>query len=332
MGLFGKNKKKQTNAEEPVLQQDHNKEDFATRPGGIFIVHLLMNKPCKMPEPEKILSVMKKHVGKVEWCTDDKEEISTAAKYYPISIVAKDHPVEYVDGTIAPPFFQIAECMEFDEKRVIDDLSRTQFWNHKEDYEQILSRCHYNVMATDFMAGELPAQKRADLDMDYMEALVELFPECEAVYFRNSGNLYLAEEIRTHQIPRENRYVHFAVNVRFFNVQGKEDKVIDTLGMSLLKLPDLQYHFRPQPSEDDTRQMDPNWVVHHAYNMATYILKNSPSVNERFIIKNGETIDGIREGQLAPDIFWRCQYEDALIQPRRLVLDICMNEYAAGER
>ncbi len=34
--------------------------------------------------------------------------------------------------------------------------------------------------------------------------------------------------------------------------------MVDTLGMSVLSLPDLQYHFHG---------MDPNAVVNHAYNM-----------------------------------------------------------------
>ena len=37
--------------------------------------------------------------------------------------------------------------------------------------------------------------------------------------------------------------------------------LIDTVGMSTLFLPDLQYHFH---------NMDPNWVVNHAYNVASY--------------------------------------------------------------
>ena len=35
----------------------------------------------------------------------------------------------------------------------------------------------------------------------------------------------------------------FGVNVRFFNIEGTEDMLIDTVGMSTLFLPDLQYHF-----------------------------------------------------------------------------------------
>ena len=37
--------------------------------------------------------------------------------------------------------------------------------------------------------------------------------------------------------------------------------LIDTVGMSTLFLPDVQYHFHG---------MDPNWVVNHAYNLTSY--------------------------------------------------------------
>ena len=37
-------------------------------------------------------------------------------------------------------------------------------------------------------------------------------------------------------------------------------------------------------------------------------------------------------GMIVQDIQWKCQYEDALIQPARIVMDVCMGEYAAGNR
>lgn len=92
---------------------------------------------------------------------------------------------------------------------------------------------------------------------------------------------------------------------------------MDTLGMGTLFFPDLQYHFHG---------MDPNWVINHAYNVASYILESNNPIN------NGETIDGISDGMLSRKIQWKCQYEDALIQPPRTVLDIHMGEHAAGNR
>ena len=72
--------------------------------------------------------------------------------------------------------------------------------------------------------------------------------------------------------------------------------------------------------------MDPNWVVNHAYNVASYILANDNP------IEDGETVDGVEDGQMSRDVQWKCRYEDALIQPPRAVLDINMGEYAAGNR
>lgn len=43
--------------------------------------------------------------------------------------------------------------------------------------------------------------------------------------------------------------------------------LIDTLGMGTLFLLDIQYHFH---------DMEPDWLVNHAYDAASYILKMIP--------------------------------------------------------
>lgn len=324
MGIFGKKKKKEENKEEDkTIQQDLNKDDPTARPGGVFMVHLLMKEKCEAPDKKQLLSIMEKHLGEIECISFDEQFVGMAAKRY---------SAKFKDGVAVPPQLMVMPCAEFDEN-IIDDFRRSQFWRHKDDYRQILSRCPYSVMATDMLAGGLSAKERAEFDMDFVEALVDLYPECEAVYFLNSGTLFLAEEIRHHDIPKKNRFIYFAMNVRLFNIQGSESKIVDTLGLSLLRLPDLQYHFQVQPSGEGTMEMDVNWVVDHAYNTAAYLLEYDNAADDgEFFIKDGETIGGIRDGEIVWDIFWKCHYEDAMIQPMRLVLDICMNEYAAGNR
>ena len=49
-------------------------------------------------------------------------------------------------------------------------------------------------------------------------------------------------------------------------------------------------------------------------------------------IDDGQTIAGLENGDLSPDIKWVVQYEDSLIQPVRAVIDINMGEYASGTR
>ena len=93
--------------------------------------------------------------------------------------------------------------------------------------------------------------------------------------------------------------------------------IIDTVGMSTLFLPDLQYHFHG---------INPNLVVNHARNLASYILAHDNP------ILDGETVDGVQNGQMSRNVQWKCHYEEALIQPAREVLDIHMGDNASGNR
>ena len=231
------------------------------------------------------------------------------------SFIAHDYISETNDDTL-PVMLLISECAEF-EPNSIDDFRRGQMWDCLSDRDRILSECKYQISASDKLGGGLPSKERANMLMDYLEALVELYPQCEAVYNLNSGKLIMADDIRKKEITGVDRFIRYAVNARFFNIYGTEDCVVDTLGLSLLYIEDLQYHFH---------DIDPNLVVNHAYNLASYLLNNDNPM------KDGDTVDGIRNGRIVQDIQWKCQYEDALIQPARAVLDICMGKYAAGYR
>ncbi len=299
--MFGK--KKKNVAQDGVYQQDLEQE--GARPGMVFMMQLLMKEKCPVPAKQEMQRVMQAHLGDVECFSHD----ATMAGF-----AVKKHLVEFEEGKV-PPQLLLMGCVESKPEN-IDDFTRSQMWDCPES-QRILEECKYQVVATDMMAAGLEYQDRANMLMDYLEALIELYPTCEAVYFYNSGKMFTAEQIRNHQIPRDSRFIYFAVNVRFFNIQGTEDMMVDTLGMSTLFLPDLQYHFHG---------MDPNWVVNHAYNVLSYIYDNNCP------IESGETIDGIVDGRMCREQQWKCWYESALIQPVREVLDICMGEYASGTR
>lgn len=288
-----------------VFQQNLNDEN-GQRPGGPFLIQMLFKEPAAMPDKEKMTAVIERHVGAVEcFCHDEK----TAG------FAALDHIAEFKDGKV-PVQLMVMGCNRF-EGEGIDAFLLSQMWDCQEDRERILWECRYQVVAIDMLAAALPSLERANLDADFLDALAELYPACEAFYFQNCGKLFLAEAVRSHRMKGPDRFVRFGVNVRFFNIQGTEDQIVDTVGMSTLFLPDLQYHFHG---------MDPNWVVNHAYNLASYILDNDNP------IKDGESVDGIENGQMSRKLQWKCRYEDALIQPPRGVLDIHMGPYASGGR
>lgn len=309
MGLFSNFKKKKPQDTRQEAKEELEKFDSTIRPGGVFMVQLLMKEKCDAPTVEGMTEILSKHLGKVEAFGDQNKEKGF------FSFAAWDYQSEFSDAKV-PVQLSIMGCEPFQADR-IDEMKRSQMWNCQEDRDRILSECKYAVTSVDMLGGGLKAQIRANMLMDYLEALLELYPTCEAVYSLNSGKLILADTIRSGQVKGLDRFIQYCVNARFFNINGTNDHVVDTLGLSLLYIEDLQYHFH---------DMDPNWVVGHAYSMASYILSNDCP------IKNGDTIDGIADGRIVQDIQWKCCFEDALIGPKRPVLDVCMGEYAAGER
>ncbi len=311
MGLFSKGKKNKPDqlnkTDKPEKAADRtSRMDALVRPGGVFLMQLLMKERCELPSAERMTEVLAGHLGRME--AVGETEVSAG-------FAAWDYQAQFQDGKV-PVQLTIGRCDEF-QADGIDEMKRSQMWDCREDRDRILSECKYHVMAHDMLGGGLPSKVRANMLMDYLDALMELFPSCEAVYFLNSGKLILADEIRAKEFAGLKRFIRFAVNVRFFNIMNTRDSVVDTLGLSLLFIEDIQYHFH---------DMDPNWVVNHAYNMASYLLENDAPM------KDGDTIDGIAEGQIVQNIQWKCHFEDALIAPERAVLDVCMGEFAAGGR
>ncbi|MBO4458327.1 MAG: DUF4261 domain-containing protein [Butyrivibrio sp.] len=297
MGFFKK--------EEKVLKQDLNQHD--NHPGMVFMIHLLMEDKCDIPEKEYMTKIMQKHLGEVDCFSHSTEMAGFAPKKYSVHFEK--------ENVTLPPHLLIMGCIDI-KQPLLDDIAKSQLWNCEES-EQILNSCKYQVVTNDMLAARLDYKDRAEMLVDYVEALVEMFPTCKAVLFENSKKMFTRDEILNCSISKESRFIYYAVNVRFFNIQGTDDMLVDTLGMSTLFLPDLQYHFH---------DMDPNSVVNHAYNMLSYIYNNENP------IKSGDTIDGIKDGKMDQNTQWTVQYEEALIQPIREVIDVNMGEYASGTR
>ena len=254
-----------------VFQQNLD-DKKGPQPGGPYLIQMLFKEPVAMPDKETMTAVMGKHFGSAECFCYDKKMAGFAAL---------DHIAEFQDGK-CPVQLMVMKCDKFKGKG-FDAFLMSQMWDCQDERERIFTECRYQVIATDMLAAALPALERANLDADFLDALAELYPTCEAFYFQNCGKLFLAEDVRSHQIF----------------------------------LPDLQYHFHG---------MDPNWVVNHAYNVASYILEHDNP------IQDGETVDGVENGQMSREIQWKCQHENALIQPPRGVVDIHMGGYASGKR
>ncbi|MBP3384628.1 MAG: DUF4261 domain-containing protein [Firmicutes bacterium] len=297
MAFFKKKKK--------TLQQDLSGP--AEQQGMVFLVHLLMEEKCILPDKDVMDNIMRKYLGNVECFSYDETMAGFAANEYTTCFEKEDSNV--------PAQLLITECTEI-KKPIMDEISYSQTWDCPES-DEILKSCRYHVVATDLLAAGLHYKDRAEMLVKYVEALVEMFPTCEAVVFETSKKMLPRETIINCDLPIESRFIYYAVNVRFFNIQDSDDMLVDSLGMSTLFMPDLQYHFH---------SMDPNFVVNHAYNVLSYLYDAENP------LKSGDRIDGIKEGEMSMDVQWKVQYENALIQPVREVIDFNMGEYAAGTR
>lgn len=284
---------------------EQNLSQQPERPGGPFIMNLFFREYRDLPDSGEALKIMEKYLGQTE---------VTAKENNVLGFAAEEYEVQYKDGK-APPLLMITECTN--EPYETDELESSQFWDCRES-AQILAECKYRIIAADMLAGGMDYKKRADMLIKYLYALMEMFTECEAVIFENSGKMFSKEKIVNCTVPDEDKFIYFAVNVRFLNIAGTNgDMIVDTLGMGTLVLPDLQYHFHG---------IDPNAVVNHAYNMLSYIYENACP------IKNNDSVDGVRDGRMSREVQWKCRYEDSLVQPVRLVIDIDTGEYASGGR
>lgn len=289
---------------EEILKQDLTQED---KSGGVFVIHVLMEEQCAMPDQSLFQKILDKHLNHVKCFGYSTETACFEASDYQMSFEN--------DKITAHPQLLITSCSEI-KTPIMDDIAKTQLWNCPNG-DEILKQCRYQVFATDMLASVLDYKERAKLLVGYIEALVDLYPTCKAVVFENSKKMLTREEILDCELPKDARFLYYGVNIRFFNIQGTNDMLVDSLGMSTLFLPDVQYHFHG---------LNPNDIVNHAYDMLYYIYDyNNP-------IESGNTIMGLSDGNPDKDVKWKLQYEQSLIQPVREVIDINTLEFAAGNR
>ena len=288
-----------------VFKQDLT--DNSVRPGGLFFVELLMPELCDMPDRDTMVDVFTKHLGSVDCFSYGTESAGFAPQNYKVHYEDNDADIS--------PTLMVTNCEKID-KPVLDDFERSQVWDCP-NVDELLDECQYRVFATDMLASGLEPKERADMLVKYVDALLELYPSCKAVVFGPSRKFLSRETIEHHPDKNVTRFIYYAVNVRYFSIQGTDDMMVDTLGMSTLFYPDLQYHFHG---------MNPDEIVNHAYSVLYYIFEHDNPIDD------GQTIAGLENGDMNPDIKWKVQYEDSLIQPVRTVIDINMGEYASGTR
>jgi hypothetical protein len=266
-------------------------------------VELLCVERPKIWKPRLLASLRQRCPGVASLDGKDNSEI--------LSFIHTDHPVQLADGQIPAQTF-IAQT---DKKPTAGQYKSAleQSWNFPEARD-IVERCTAAVLVTDLMSSALPYKERLDLFQRALLAVLEVVP-CEAIHWQPTQQMVSPAAYRdASQLSGSALFFAGAVNVRLFNITGSDNEIVmDTLGLGALGLPDLQCHFR---------NLEPSDVARVLYNAAWYVFEAGD------VIEDGHTLQGT-----TPSSKWRCQHEDALVAPARVVVDMNPGpEHTAGCR
>ncbi|MEM7243952.1 MAG: DUF4261 domain-containing protein [Acidobacteriota bacterium] len=180
------------------------------------------------------------------------------------------------------------------------------------DAETRLKASTHTCLLTEMLSAVLPTAVRLELFHAALQSLVEITSPIALVFKHSQQVLDPAVYLAACAEPPARR--PGVVNVRFFRVENADGTLImDTRGLEEIGLHDLQCRFRG---------LEPDAVSRVLFSTAIYIVENGP------VIESGHSIQGLTE-----DSRWRCQFEEALLDPPRTLLDLHPgDEHAAASQ
>ena len=265
-------------------------------------VALLYERPPRL-DKSSLLAALRARAG------EDVVALGKADEQTMFLFAHPSHPVTFSNGTVHA---QTVIANMPDGYRAPDqDLQQSWDWP---EAREVVARCPSAVLVTEMLCDPLDRRERLALFHEAVLATIDVAP-CAALHWRSSEQFvspaaYLASKGAGDRDP-----ISPAINVRLFKIgNGVEgETLMDTMGLATLGLPDLQCHFMG---------MDSNEVARVLYNSAYYIFDKGD------VIEDGHTIQGLDANDR-----WRCQHEDSLVGPDRLVLDLDPGApFAAGQR
>lgn len=160
------------------------------------------------------------------------------------------------------------------------------------------------------LVEDLPSEERLLPFLERVAAAAKKLP-CVAVWWRPADRLVEPRALAA--AARDRDPLRIAINVRLFHVEEgrRDERVMDTVGLAELGLPDVQCHFHA---------LDVAAVAALLDETARYLY------NEGDVIADGDTVPGI------DDEPWGCRREVALVDPARDVIDLTPPPLHAARR
>ncbi|MFW5435768.1 DUF4261 domain-containing protein [Paenibacillus apiarius] len=291
--------------DDEIEQQDEEQDESGF--ADVYVIQLLYkDKPQVSREP--LYEKMQQYTGEVQLAKEDAaaeepqqslavweangdnpEETGDVMLFFHMNLM-----VSYQDGEMPAQ-----TCIMTSDTTVEAESFETalqQAW-HWPEARAAVAGCGHSLLLTDFCARGLDYKERLQMISGALRALVETAP-CEAIYFQASDNIVHPQAYV--EALNAGQRLYGAMNVRFYNVAGRDEMLMDTCGLAALGLPDVQCHFR---------DMEPNAVASWIGDIAYYLFEQGD------IIQDGETVG-------SDELRWLCEHQYALAAPRRYVLDL----------
>jgi Domain of unknown function (DUF4261) len=187
--------------------------------------------------------------------------------------------------------------------KALPDVSQTWDWDGAED---AVARCRSSVLVTEMLGEGRTPQERWNAMSDVVAELIR-HTHPTAVSWPQSQRVGDPERFTAGDLDG-------LINVRYFSIANDPGAIVmDTLGLHVFGLPDVQCHFRDR---------EPAEIATMLFSTAAYLFKSGD------VIADGNTISGpLGDERLL------CFREPALLEPSRQVIDVDLGDpYAAGRR
>lgn len=258
-----------------------------------YLVQLLLEEK-KTIEKESLLQSLKKYCGNVE--PVEKEGSLLAFAHL-------DHRTRFQEATL-PAQCVFAEIEDIPANTDWIAQSMFQTWDWPE-MENAVTRATAAISVTDMLTGGVDRKTRLKLFHGAIRAALE-HVDPVAIHWLPSQRVINPERYKE-DMENDQIYYSAAVNVRMFKVEDSGERIMDTMGLCALGVPDLQCNFV---------NLDPSQVGILLFEYAEYLLERGD------VIRNGHTVQGVGEQK------WVCRHEKSMIDPPRNVIDLTPGEFA----
>jgi hypothetical protein len=259
-----------------------------------YIIQLLFESDPQL-DKDRLLEAIRKNCGNVE---PIQEESGIIGFVHPEKVTRS------LEGSVpAQTLFTFSEISENPIDVFDASLIQTWDWQQAQDF---VSRTKHVVTITDSFTNGLIRQTRLKLMHDVILSVLEISNPL-AIHWIPSQRIVNPVQYKE-DLTQGGQIFSSAVNVRMFKIKDTDEKVMDTMGLTGLGLPDLQCNFVG---------LNPAQVGIYLYQLAEYVFQRGD------VFRNGDTVDG-----LLPEQRWRIRKQGSYIDPIRLVLDVVPGEYA----